>query len=53
MQRHLKTKQRFTGKGPFGTENDRNDAQMAGPSGPKTKAKAKRMRKPPFTSRDT
>jgi len=48
MQRHLKAKQRFTGKGPFGTEDKRNDWQSPGPSGPRTKARAKRMRKPPF-----
>ncbi len=49
MQRHLKVKQRFTGKGPFGTKAKRDDAQMPGDTGPKTKARAKKMRKPPFS----
>jgi len=51
MQRHLKTKQQFTGKGPFGSKDERNDAQTPGVSGPKTKKRAKNMRKPPFVSR--
>ncbi len=35
-------------KPPFHTEDIRNDAQMPGKSGPKTKARALAMRKPPF-----
>ena len=52
MQKHLKSPQTFNGKGPFGTKDKRNDAQMPGPSGPKTKARAKAMRKPPFTPKE-
>ena len=41
------------GKPPFDTQDKRDDAHCAGRTGPKTKAKAKNMRQPPFKRRKT
>lgn len=48
MQKHKKVEQVFDGTGPFGTVDKRNDAQLPGPSGPRTIRRAKAMRTPPF-----
>lgn len=51
MQKHHKVKKVFDGTGPFGTEDKRNDAQLPGPTGPRSKARAAAMRRPPFAAK--
>jgi len=52
MQRHLKVKPARNSKGPFKSEDVRNDWQTPGPTGPKTKKRAADMRRPPFLPAD-